>query len=176
MNLKEEMIYNTQLEEMAQQHFDDEVVSLMKSGDYEQAANKYIDNHGTAKLAQKATATTGKLKQSNFAKTLKAKTEDVESITNAQWKGFEQAYADLMGSSEESKRKYTKTKGTVDPGTGKIKTSSQSGATRSVSINKLEAKLQKIGAEYQKQLQDAEQKVQLLSKNQETLQPYQDDE
>ncbi len=156
MNLKEEIIYNFEVNEMAQQHFDDDVVKFIKSGEFEKAAERYIDLHGTAKLAQKATATTGKLKIGNFAKTLKADPEEVKKITKSEWEKFERTYTDLMGTSSEGKRKYTKTKGTVDPGTGKIKTSSQSGATRAVSINKLEAKIQKIAGEFQKQLQDKE--------------------
>ena len=155
MTIKE-LMQDVNIDEMAQQHFDDEVVNLIKSGEFEKAAEKYIENHGSGKLAQKATATTGKLARGDFAKTLKANPEAVSKINKTQWDSFNQAYADLMGTGDQEKRGYKKTKGTVDSATGKIKTSAQSGASRAASINKLEAKLQKIGAEYQKKLEDAE--------------------
>lgn len=155
MTIKE-LIQNSSMDEMAQQHFDDEVVDLIKAGEFEKAAEKYIDNHGSAKLAQKATATTGKLARGDFAKTLKADPEKVSKIPKTAWDSFNQAYADLMGTSEQEKRGYKKTKGSVDSATGKIKTSAQSGASRAASINKLEAKIQKIAGEYQSKLEAAE--------------------
>lgn len=173
MNLKEQMQFagehygDTPVFEMAQQHFDNQIVDLIKDGEFEKAAEKYIDNHGTTKPPQKATATTSKLKRGDFAKSLKADPSKVEGINKEEWASFEQAYSELMGTAEQEKRGYKKTKGTVDAATGKVKTSAQSGSARVAALEKLEAKIQKIAGEHQKAIEasdDEEEKEELKDK------------
>ena len=162
MNVKDQILYNAEkydlpankaLDEMAQQHIDNEVVDLIKNGKYKEAAQRYIDNHGTAKLAQKASATTTKLKRGDFAKNLAAGQGKVSGVSKDGWTAFENAYSELMGTSGQEKRGYKKTKGTVEKSTGEVKTTGQ---TRQKGLVKLENKLRTVAQGFQNELESTD--------------------
>lgn len=151
MNLKDEMRLNARIVnifEMAQQHFDDKVVNLIKAGKYKEAAQRYIDNHGNSKVPQKAEATTKKLQTQKFAKTLKARPEQVEGITDEEWSKFNTAFSELQGTQLQTKRGYTKTKGKVETSTDEIKTSRSGIKSHGSKIESLETKISRLAKEF----------------------------
>ena len=157
MTLKEEILntlnpYEEKYEyikEMAQSHFDDKVADLILNSKYDEAAQAYIDNHGTAKLATTPKITINKLRKGEFAKGLKVDQEKVKKISDRQWDEFIKAYEASVGSGGSEKRKYEKSIGKVDAATGEVKTSATATAKGTAAkATKLEEKVIKLIKEF----------------------------
>ena len=153
MNLREEMRINANVDsisEMAQQHFDNKVVELIKSGKFREAAQTYIDNHGNSAIPQKAEATTKKLQTGKYVKGLKARPEKVKEISDEEWSKFNTAFSEIQGTQLQTKRGYKKTKGEEDTTTGEVKTSSPSAKATIAKADNLEMKIKKLAQEFEK--------------------------
>jgi hypothetical protein len=126
--LKSKIVRNTGLDyvvEMAQQHFDNEILDLILQGKYAEAADKYISNQAVAgyKIPPKADATVNKLIVGAFAKGFKGSKEKVEQITKDDWEKFKVAYKGVVAGDPDIKpRERVKKKGSLDP-SGQVVTS-----------------------------------------------------
>lgn len=160
MNLKDQIRYNateydkpiSSLDEMAQAHIDNAVIDAIKDGNFEDAAHRYIDNHGSAKVASKADATINKVMKGQLAKTMKADPEKVKNVSNDEWEKFKQAYVKIQGTEGQTTRSYKTSKGQVQKATGEVKTSSQS---TTKTMEKLDDKIQKVYNEWKAKLESA---------------------
>lgn len=125
-NLKSKIIRNTSIDyvvEMAQQHFDDEILDLILKGKHAEAADRYISNQAIAgyTVPPKADATVNKLIAGAFAKGFKGSVDKVEQITKDDWEKFKEEYKNIT-SSEMKPRERARKKGSLDP-SGEVVTS-----------------------------------------------------
>lgn len=150
------MTFQQVLNEMAQQHIDNQVAELIINGDYDKAAERYIDNIEKAggKIAKTSSGTTKKLRAEKYAKGLKADKELMDQITDEMWDEFDKSYKQQVGTKEGEEGKKTTTKGKAQrtkEGETEIKTSGQS---QKVIKDKLEEKLVKAREANKKELQN----------------------
>ena len=142
-NLKQKIVQNTGIDyvvEMAQQHFDDEILDLILKGEYSEAADKYISNQIITgyRVPPKADATVNKLISGAFAKGFKASQEKVGQITKQDWDKFKRAYENII-KTETKPRERKRTKGEVDV-SGQVRTS----VSPTVNAKKLRDKVMKL--------------------------------
>ncbi len=130
-NLKSKIIKNTSLDyvvEMAQQHFDNEILDLILQGKHMEAADRYIHNQAVAgyRVPPKADATVNKIKAGAFAKGFKGSTEKAEQISNDDWENFKTAYQRVIAGDKDIKPRERKAlKGQKDA-SGQVRTAAAS--------------------------------------------------
>lgn len=128
---KSKIVRNTGLEyvvEMAQQHFDNEILDLILQGKHHEAADRYIHNQAVAgyRVPPKADATVNKLIAGAFAKGFKGSKEKVEQIKKEDWDKFKEAYqAVIAGDKDIKPRERVKAKGKKDA-SGQVRTAAVS--------------------------------------------------
>lgn len=101
MNIKEILF------EMAASHLDDAVADKMIAGDIEGAVLQYLDNIKAKKgtIAKSSSATTKKLREKKYSKSMKMSIEKAEKIPVAYWDMFDKAYEILLTGDTTIKQK-----------------------------------------------------------------------
>lgn len=144
------------LNEMAQAHIDNQVAQYILDGNFEKAAERYIDNieKKGAKLPKTSSGTTTKMRKDNYAKNLQADEQLVDKITNDMWDKFDAAYKEAVAGDVPAERKTTKGKAQkTAEGETEVKTSGQS---QKAIKSSLEKKLVKVRMEFEALLDKTE--------------------